>query len=198
MSKMNLKYSLVALLGLGVSANVSAVEFSCADITFTPEAFEAYEFIDKACLDMVERNGNVYAKLTARVVAQNARTTQVRYRHADGELGPTTRTEQNAAFQTGVAGETVKLADVALRSDANVYVPSAYWAPSAAYLASLEEEIIEEVIAEEIIELAIMEEIVEEELAAELPTTASSVPLLALFGGLFLLLGGALRLSRKQ
>jgi len=31
-----------------------------------------------------------------------------------------------------------------------------------------------------------------------LPTTASSLPLLVLFGSLFLLLGGALRLSRKQ
>jgi len=31
-----------------------------------------------------------------------------------------------------------------------------------------------------------------------LPTTASSLPLLALFGSLFLILGGALRFSRKQ
>ena len=194
MSKMNLKYGLVALLGLGVSANVSAVDYSCADITFTPEAFEAYQFIDKACLEMVERDGGVYAKLTARVVAQNARTTQVRYRHADGELGPTTRTQPNAAFQTGVGGKTVKLADVALRSDANVYVPMAYWSPPAppAVAAAV-------AAAPAVAPPPPPPPAPEPEPEPEmLPTTASSVPMLALFGGLFLLLGGALRLSRKQ
>ena len=56
------------------------------------------------------------------------------------------------------------------------------------------EEIVEEAIVEEIIE----EEIIEEELEEELPTTAGPLPWLALFGSLFLLMGGALRLSRKQ
>ena len=58
MNKLNLKYGLVALMGLGISVNVSAADYTCADITFTPEAFEAYEFIDKACLEIVERDGN--------------------------------------------------------------------------------------------------------------------------------------------
>ena len=198
MSKVNLKYGLVALLGLGISANVSAVDYSCADITFTPEAFEAYEFIDKACLDMVERDGGVYAKLTARVVAQNARTTQVRYRHADGELGPTTRTQPDAAFQTGVAGKTVKLADVALRSDANVYVPMAYWSPPAPSVAAAVAAAPAAVVAAVTAPPPPPPAPEPEPEPEMLPTTASSVPLLALFGGLFLLLGGALRLSRKQ
>jgi hypothetical protein len=56
------------------------------------------------------------------------------------------------------------------------------------------EEIIEEAIVEEIVEEVIEEEIIE----AELPTTAGPLPWLALFGSMFLLLGGALRFSRKQ
>jgi len=35
-------------------------------------------------------------------------------------------------------------------------------------------------------------------MAAELPTTTGPLPWLAVFGSLFLLIGGALRLSRKQ
>ena len=42
MNKLNLKYGLVALMGLGISANVSAVDYTCADITFTPEGFEIH------------------------------------------------------------------------------------------------------------------------------------------------------------
>jgi len=201
MKKINLKYGLVALMGLGLSANVSAADFTCSDITFSPEAFEAYEFIDAACLDMVERNGGVYAKLTARVVAQTSSGTHFRYRHADGELGPNNKADMNASFNTAIDGQAVKLADVAVRSDVNVYIPEAFWGPSAAYLAALEEEIVEELveeaIVEELIEEAIYEEMVEEELEAELPTTASALPWLALFGSLFLVLGGALRFSRK-
>lgn len=194
MNKMNLKYSLVALLGLGISANVSAVDYTCADITFTPEAFEAYEFVDKACLDVVERNGAVYAKLTARIVGQMASATNVRYYHADGDLGPTSRFPANSEFQTGVEGKTVKLADVALRSDANVYVPMRFWSPpapppvEAAATAAPPPPPPPPPAPEP-----------EPEPEPEvLPTTASSVPLLALFGGLFLVLGSALRLSRKQ
>ena len=46
MNKMNLKYGLVALVGLGLSANVSATDLTCNDIEFSPEAFAAYEFAD--------------------------------------------------------------------------------------------------------------------------------------------------------
>jgi len=86
MNKMNLKYGLIALAGLGISANVSASDLTCSDVTFTPEAYAAYEFVDKACLEMVDRNGKTYAKVTARVVAQTASGTHLRFRHADGEL----------------------------------------------------------------------------------------------------------------
>ena len=84
MNKVNLKYGLIALAGMGISANVSALE--CSDVTFTPEAYAAYEFVDKACLEMVDRNGGTYAKMTALVVAQAGSGTHVRYRHADGDL----------------------------------------------------------------------------------------------------------------
>ena len=50
MNKMNLKYGLIALAGLGISANVSAADLACSDITFTHEAFAAYQQADTACL----------------------------------------------------------------------------------------------------------------------------------------------------
>jgi len=194
MNKMNLKYGLVALAGLGLSANVSATDLTCSEITFTPEAYEAYEFVDSACLELVDRNDATYAKMTAKVVAQTGSGTHFRFRHADGELGPTHKANLPANFETMMGGQEVKVKDLAVRQDINIYVSDVYWVSTAL----LEEELVEEAIVEELVEEAIVEEIIEEELEEELPTTASSLPLLALFGSLFLLLGGAMRFSRKQ
>ena len=189
MNKLNLKYCLIALAGLGISANVSATDLTCSDITFTPEAYAAYEFIDKACLELVDRNGGTYAKLTAKIVAQTGGGTHVRYRHADGKLGPSHRSNAPGNFQTMMGGQAVKVKDLAVRQDINIYVGTQYWAPPPVEVAA---------------EAAPPPPPppppppAPEPEPEVLPTTASSLPLLALFGSLFLILGGALRLSRKQ
>ena len=192
MNKMNLKYGLVALVGLGLSANVSAQDLTCDDITFSPEAYAAYEFVDQACLEMVDRNGGTWAKLTARVVAQTSSGTHFRYRHADGELGPSNKAAMRADFETGVDGRPVKISDVAVRSDVNVYIGSAYWSVPPVEVA----EVMEEAAPPPPPPPPAPEPEPEPE-PEMLPTTASSMPLLALFGSLFLVLGGALRFSRK-
>lgn len=190
----NLKYGLIVLAGLGLSVNANA-ELGCDDIVFSPEAFTAYEFIDKACLEMVDRDGVMYAKLTARVVAQTASGTHVRYRHADGELGPSHLSTASEDFQAMISGKPVEMKNLDIRQSINIYVGNAYWVDEAAIVeAAIVEEIVEEAIVEEIVE----EAIIEEEMEAMLPTTAGPLPWLALFGSLFLILGGALRLARKQ
>lgn len=194
MKKVNLKFCLLALAGLGLSANANAA-ITCSDITFSPEAFAAYSQVDKACLEIVERdNGKTYAKLTAKVVAQTGVGTHLRYRHADGELGPSHMSTAPADFEAKIGGKPVVVKDLDVNKYINIYVGDTYWVDTTLLV---EEAIVEE-IAEEIVEEAIVEEIIEEELEAELPTTAGPLPWLALFGSLFLLMGGALRLSRKQ
>ena len=191
MNKVNLKYGLIALAGMGISANVSALE--CADVTFTPEAYAAYEFIDKACLEMVDRDGGSYAKLTAKVVAQTGSGTHLRYRHADGDLGPSHKSNAPSNFVTRLQGNEVKFKDLGVRQDINIYVGNEYWSLPVV-----------EVAAAAVVAAAPppppppAPEPEPEPEPEVLPTTASSLPLLALFGSLFLLLGGALRLSRKQ
>lgn len=193
MNKVTLKTGLVALVGMGLSANVSATDLTCDDITFSPEAFAAYEFVDKACLEIVDRNNSTYAKMTARVVAQTGGATTLRYRHADGEFGPSHKSNAPATFEAVIEGQAIKIKDLKVRQEVNVYIGPEFWVSN-----EVVEEIVEAAIIEEIIEEAIVEEIIEEEMEAELPTTAGPLPWLALFGSLFLILGGALRFSRKQ
>jgi len=197
MNKMNLKYGLVALVGLGLSANVSAADLTCNDIEFTPEAFSAYQYADKACLDVVDRDGGTFAKFTATKVVPPDLAPGVsnflRFKHNDGSQGPRHKSNLPRNFQVRLSGQPVRLADVNEGQDINIYVGQEFWVN----LLAVEEEIVEEIIEEAIIEEVIEEEI-EEEIAEELPTTAGPLPWLALFGSVFLLLGGALRFSRKQ
>jgi len=197
MSKLNLKYGLVAIAALGLSTNVSATDLTCDDITFTPEAFASYEFVDQACLEMVDRDGGTYAKLTATKVAGRGDETYIRFKHSDGTLGPRHKSNMPTYYIVMLSGQPVKLADVQTEQSVNIYVGSDYWVSNLA-VEEAAEVAVAEAVAEEVAEDMAVEEVVEEEVAEELPTTAGPLPWLALFGSLFLLIGGALRFSRKQ
>lgn len=193
MNKSNLKYGLIALAGIGLSANVSAADLTCSDVTFTPEAYAAYEFIDKACLEMVDRDGGTYAKMSARIVAQTASGTRVRIKHSDGSEGPTHKSNMAKNFETRIAGKDIRLKDLAVRQEMNVYIGEEYWSRPPVAVAPVA------VAAAAPPPPPPPAPAPEPEPEPEmLPTTASSLPLVALFGSLFLILGGALRLSRKQ
>jgi hypothetical protein len=187
MKKANLKYGLIALAGLGMSANANAL--TCNDITFSAEAFAAYEFVDRACLEIVDRGGKTFAKMTARVVDQTPGGTQLRYMHSDGTRGPRHKSVMPKNFVLHLGGKAVMLKDLVERQDINVYVSDEFWsAPAAAPAAAAAP-------PPPPPPPAPAPEPEPEPMA--LPTTAGPLPWLALFGSLFLILGGALRFSRK-
>ena len=189
MNKMNLKYGLVALAGLGLSANVSAQDLTCSDITFSPEAYAAYEFADKACLEMVDIDGSTYAKMNAQIVAQTASGTHARFTHADGSLGPSHQIN-NPGFMSRIEGKDVMFKDLSVRQDVNIYVGDTFWAGPVVEVAEAAAPPPPPPAPEPAPE--------PEPAPVVLPTTAGPLPWLALFGSLFLVLGSALRLSRKQ
>jgi len=196
MSKLNLNYGLVALAGLGLSVNVSATDLTCSDITFTPEALAAYEFADKACLAVVDRDGKTYAKFTATKVDAFGNSTFLRFKHNDGTEGPRHKSNLPSNYILMLDNKPVRLKDTAVGQEMNIYVGDNYWVSNLAVEEAVEEAV-EVAVIEEVVEEAV-EEAVEEEMAPALPTTAGPLPWLALFGSLFLLIGGALRFSRKQ
>ncbi len=191
MKKMNLKYGLIALAGLGISANASATDLTCSDITFNAEAYAAYASIDKACLEMVDRGGKTFAKMTARVVDQTPGGTQLRYMQQDGTRGPRHKSKMPKNFVLHLGGQAVLLKDLVERQDINVYIGEEFWTGPAS--------------AAPVVAAAApppppppAPEPEPEPEPMALPTTAGPLPWLALFGSLFLILGGALRFSRKQ
>jgi hypothetical protein len=196
MNKMTLKYGLVALAGIGLSANVYAADYTCSDITFTPEAYKTYQSIDKACLDIVDRDGGTFAKFTGTKVVPPDLSPGVsnflRFKHSDGTVGARQKTSLPRNFQVMLDGKPVRLADVSEGQDVNIYVGQEFWSAPVA-------EVVEEAVVVAAPPPPPPAPEPEPEPEPEvLPTTAGPLPWLALFGSLFLLLGGALRFSRKQ
>ena len=135
-----LKYGLIAIAGLGITANANA-QLGCDDIVFSPEAFAAYALVDQACLEMVDRNGGTFAKLSAKVVAQTPNGTHLRYRLADGELGPSHLSTAPADFETSMGGQPVEMKSLPVNQWINIYVGGKYWVDPTLLV---EEAIIEE------------------------------------------------------
>ena len=193
MNKLNLKYGLIALAGLGISTNAVATDLTCSDITFGPAAFASYEFVDQACLEMVERDdGQTYAKLTAKKVVppdiKQGVSTYLLFKHSDGSQGPRHKSKLPRNYLIMLSGNPVRLATIEEGQNVNIYVSEEDWTRPVVEVAAA---------APPPPPPPAPEPEPEPEPEA-LPTTASSLPLLALFGSLFLILGGALRLSRKQ
>ena len=199
MNKMNLKYGLVALAGLGLSANVNAADFTCDDITFTPAAYAAYQYIDKACLEIVDRDGGTFAKFTGTKVVPPDLAPGVsnflRFQHNDGTQGARHKTNLPRNFQVMLSGNPVRLADVDEGQDINIYAGQEFWSPPVVEAVAA---VAAAVVAAAPPPPPPAPEPEPEPEPEVLPTTAGPLPWLALFGSLFLMLGGALRFSRKQ
>lgn len=189
MKKMNMKYGLIALVALGFSVNVNAQDVSCDDITFRAEVISDYEFIDQACQEVVEINGTLWAKFLAEIAVQNPTGTRIRFYHRDGVWGKE-HLSKNRLMVAKIDGKDIRIKDLPVRQETNVYLPSTAFTVNPVAT--------EEVVEEEYVAPPPPPVVEEEEAPVVLPTTAGPLPWLALFGSLFLILGGALRLSRKQ
>ena len=183
---------LVLLLfgGLGFSATASAQGVSCSDIVWSDTALEVNPNIAEFCLGVVDKRGMQAAKMTARVVRQSVNSTIIQWQRPDGSWSPSERRYPDRGFTAEIEGREVRIADLPARQEVNVYVAAGeMWslpAPAAAAAPPppppppppAEPE--------------------PEPEPAMLPTTATQLPLLALLGGLLVMLGGAVSLVRSR
>lgn len=184
MKKLTLRVALGAVACLGFSTTASADGHTCADLTFVPAVYEAWPFADDACLEVVQRDdGNTYARFEAQVVSQSPSGTFVRYTLQDGSMTPSRRANPPTDFKAMIAGEEMAIADLQPRQRVNVYLPEAAWAQPEPMAAAAPPP---------------PPPPPEPEPEPMMPTTAGNAGWLAVIGGLFLLLGGALRFARQQ
>jgi hypothetical protein len=180
---------LVLLTGLGFTVNANAQDWNCSDLTWSSERLETSPNVAQNCLDVVEKNGVPYAKLHARVVRQSVNSTVVQYQLPDGSWSPTERVFPGG-FSAEIEGRDIKIQDLPLRQEVNVYVK-----PEDNFSYPVAAAVVAAAPAPAPAPVPVPEP---EPAPVYLPTTATQVSLFALLGGLMVLLGGAVAMVRTR
>lgn len=190
------KLLLITLLtiagGLGFSTAASAQDLTCGDLVWSAEVLANNPNIADACLGLTEKQGETVAQFRARVVRQTPNSTIIQWQLPDGSWSPSQRRYPDRGFTANIGGQDVKIADLLERQEVNIYVPSAgNWSVPVAEAAPVAAAAAAPVVA------AAPEPEPEPE-PAMLPTTATQLPLLAVLGGVLILLGGAVGIMRTR
>jgi hypothetical protein len=185
MKKTMLITMLVLLGALGFTTTAQAA--SCSDVIWSAETLESNPNVGAACLGIVDKRGNQAVKLTARVVRQGVNSTVVQWQLPDGSWSASERRFPARGATAEIQGQEVRILEMAPRQVVNVYIPMennwslpqpvAAAAPPPPPPARAPEP---------------------EPEPEALPTTATQIPLFALLGGLFILLGGAVSFARTR
>lgn len=189
----------VAIVFLVLGSAVSAQDLTCADIEWKSFVTDQYPNIADACIDVVEKNGKMMAKVQVEVVMARPLGASFRFLHPDGTRSDVYRTELDADWTALVNGREIRRWELERGMKLNVYMPGDRWAvvyedadgPDMVDAVEVVEE--PEPVAE-----PEPEPMAEPEPEPALPVTASPLPLIGLFGAAFLALGAGLRLVRRR
>ena len=183
------KVGLAALMCTGFAVNAQAQD-TCEE--FTPAVYERWPHADDACLEIVTRDdGRKYAKFEAEVVSQSPSGTYVRYTLKDGGQTASRKVDPPEGFEAMIGGEAMAIKDLQPRQKVNVYLPEMAFASYAMAQA-------QSAAPPPPPPPPPPAPAPEPEPEPMMPTTAGSMGWMAIFGAMFLLLGGALRFARQQ
>lgn len=193
MKKSNLVCTVLFTTSAMFSVSAMAQSPTCDDVVWNAAVLERTPTMADHCLEVVQRDGAWYAKTTAKVVRQGVNSTVVRYLNRDGSWGESERAYPPRGFTANIAGQDVKIADLAAGQEVNVYVmdhenfdipmlASASAAPMAAADPEPEPE----------------PEPAYEPAPAALPSTAGQANWLAVMGSLLMLMAAAVHVGRNR
>jgi len=171
---------------IGAIAVSQAQAATCENAQYDPDVLARFPNIAKACSDIISKNGEDYAVVTARLdrVDPSGRV-QVRVKQSDGSYSKRISIRPRPDLKVLVDGKPARVQDLAANQEITAYVkvrePEIALAPADA--------------AETFVFIPIEEP--QQQLAA-LPETASFLPLFGLLGGISLLLGGWLTAMRHR
>ena len=176
----------LAALPLLAFASGASAQTTCADIEMGYEITSQFPDAANSCVDVVERDGQMYVKMKARLTrTPTGNNATFRFLHADGSEGPQYSTTMDPSWRANIEGRDYRLRDLARGQELNVYLP-----PDRFAMHVDADDVMDDVIAPVAITAAEPEPM--------LPSTAGNMPLFALFGALALIGAGMIRLTRRQ
>ena len=171
--------------GLAQSSPALAQGLTCDDIEFNSNVTDEFPDVARACLEVVERDGKLYARVVAEVVRVAGRTVTLDIETRDGtSIRQSFRPE--AGFRVLVGGRRTMARNLVRGQEIRIYLPSDRWAVAQV------EEIDVPVITAPLLDPE------PEDVAAALPSTASPLPLIGLGALVSLALGAGLTATRRR
>jgi hypothetical protein len=197
MEKMTMKmHKRAILIGAGVAfmafgANAQAqVDLTCDDIDFTGELLAEYPYASEGCLDVIERNGERFAKMQVELVSTGNNRATFRFKHRDGSYGPTHSIQLDPGFRAEIDGRNYRIRELGPGQELTVYLPPDRWEAHVAQVSDVDDSVV-------ITPVEIEDADDSGSMMAALPSTASPMPLFGLLGGLALLGAAGLRRLRS-
>lgn len=182
---------LTAALGLYWLPGAVAQELSCANIEFTGPVASQFPNANEYCLDVAERDNEIYAHFAAEVQRVSGNKAYIKFKHPDGSLSDTVAFDPPPDYRINIASRDYRVRDLGRGQELDVWVPSSRWEAAfyddAANLKGAGTVAAVPIISGE-----------DEYMAAALPSTASPVPLLGMLGAIFITLGAFLRWLRRR
>jgi len=144
--------------------------------------------IGDACRDVVEVDGERFAKLSVELVRTGNNRATFKFKMPDGSYGPTQSADLDPSWRTNIDGRDYRIRELARGQELNIYVPSDRWEAHMAtnmtgyfavyYPVSMEEDTGGS--------------------GAALPSTASFMPMFGLLGGAALFSAFLIRVFRRR
>ena len=183
-----MKSLLICISALPLLAFASlASALTCDEVVIGYEITSKFPTAQEACIEVVERDGEQFVKMKAELArTPRGNSATFRFLHADGSHGPTYSTTVDSDWRVNIGGRSHRMREVGMGQQLSVYLPSNRWEAHVAATDWVVESFTFIVISEAQPEPMM------------LPSTASNMPLFALFGGLALFGAGLIRVTRRQ
>lgn len=174
------------LLALGLPA-AAQTDLTCDDITFGYEMTSRFPRVGEACLDVVEVDGERFAKMTVEVVRTGNNRATFKFKLPDGSYGPTQSTNLDPSWRANIEGRDYRVRELGPGQELNIYVPSDRWEAHMATNTTGYFAVYYPVAMEE-----------DTGRGAALPSTASFMPMFGLLGGAALFSAFLMRVFRRR
>lgn len=165
----------------------------CERVEFSKDVLERFPNIRRACLDVISKDGQEYAVVKADLVRATARRMTIRVKLPDGTHAEPRAINVKPGFRINVDGRSTPIEDIAVGQEITAYVnvtdPGIALAPAEASDPV------------EFTPVPAEPEPAPEPVAAapaEMPKTASQLPLLGAFGVALLALGAGFAFLRRR
>ena len=189
---------LSAFSTVALAQDEDGVGLSCADIEFSSAVTSRASDIDRACRDVVELNGRMFAK--TRIELTNVRGNRATWHFVmpDGRSGTRHTIEVPSDWRATIDGREYRMRELSRGQELNVYLPPDRWeahfnAPTSTFTAYEPAPIV--AADDDDMGSSTSSSMPS---TAMLPATAGPLPLFGLFGGIALLGAGLVRVFRRR